>query len=34
MFARVVSSEAGGILRRVGLEDDEEVVGGGKDVGR
>jgi len=34
LFGGVVSSEAGGVVGRVGLEDDVEVVGGGEDVSR
>ena len=34
MFGGVVSSESGGIVGRVGLEDDEEMISGGEDVAR
>jgi len=32
VFGRVLSPESGGAVGRVGLEDDEEMVGGGKYV--
>jgi len=34
LFGGVVSSESGGVVGRVGLEDDEEMVGRGEDVSR